>query len=184
KLQPSIFLDAIKISRRDMMDGSADRLLHNFLHDAGLPRKGPVYGGWADTIAGPTPGHCLSFLSEWHAQTDHDQTGGRVACVVPERARCHKADGSDLGSAGKPFDQPSPAWVPDDSPLKTFRTNRPRRRRTTPATRRARGVCISHRSTTSTIAAVPCISRGWKTPAGRASAARMVQSIPTRAFPT
>lgn len=94
KLQPSIFLDAIETNRRYMMDLSADRLLHNFLQYAGLPPKGPVYGGWeADTIAGHTLGHYLSALSKLHAQTDDDQANDRVAYIVSELARCQKSGG-------------------------------------------------------------------------------------------
>jgi len=94
RLAPSIFLDALEVNRRYLMELSADRLLHNFREYAGLPPKAPAYGGWeADTIAGHTLGHYLSALSKLHAQTGDAAARARADYIVAELARCQAAGG-------------------------------------------------------------------------------------------
>ena len=87
RLLPSHWLDAVESNRAYLLSLSADRLLHNFRTQAGLPAKGEVYGGWEnDTIAGHTLGHYLSALALMYAQTGDAECRSRVAYIVQELA--------------------------------------------------------------------------------------------------
>lgn len=87
RLLPSHWLDAVESNRAYLLSLSADRLLHNFRTQAGLPPKGEVYGGWEnDTIAGHTLGHYLSALALMYAQTGDAECRSRVAYIVQELA--------------------------------------------------------------------------------------------------
>ncbi|GAE51411.1 glycoside hydrolase family 127 protein [Xanthomonas arboricola] len=95
RLKPSLFLESLQTNRRYLLELEPDRLLHNFLHYAGLPAKGPVYGGWeGDTIAGHTLGHYLSALSKMYAQTGDEALRTRVDYIVTELARAQAQDSS------------------------------------------------------------------------------------------
>lgn len=92
-LKPSMFLDSLQVNRRYLFELEPDRLLHNFLQQAGLPPKGAVYGGWeGDTIAGHTLGHYLSALSKLYAQTRDAQVRQRIDYIVSELARAQAQD--------------------------------------------------------------------------------------------
>ncbi|WP_313457534.1 glycoside hydrolase family 127 protein [Stenotrophomonas sp.] len=92
-LKPSMFLDSLHVNRRYLFELEPDRLLHNFLQQAGLPPKGAVYGGWeGDTIAGHTLGHYLSALSKLYAQTRDVQVRQRIDYIVSELARAQAQD--------------------------------------------------------------------------------------------
>ncbi|MBS1002239.1 glycoside hydrolase family 127 protein [Acetobacter persici] len=87
RLLPSPWLDAVERNRTYLLSLSADRLLHNFRTQAGLPARGAVYGGWEnDTIAGHTLGHYLSALALMYAQTGDAECRNRVAYIVQELA--------------------------------------------------------------------------------------------------
>lgn len=87
RLLPSHWLDAVESNRAYLLSLSADRLLHNFRMQAGLPPKGEVYGGWEnDTIAGHTLGHYLSALALMYGQTGDAECRSRVAYIVQELA--------------------------------------------------------------------------------------------------
>ncbi|WP_369933220.1 beta-L-arabinofuranosidase domain-containing protein [Xanthomonas tesorieronis] len=92
-LKPSLFLDSLQTNRRYLLELEPDRLLHNFLQNAGLPPKGEVYGGWeGDTIAGHTLGHYLSALAKMHAQTRDPALRQRIDYIVAELARAQAKD--------------------------------------------------------------------------------------------
>ncbi|MDT8758560.1 glycoside hydrolase family 127 protein [Sphingomonas psychrotolerans] len=94
RLRPSAFLDAVEINRRYLLSLSPERLLHNFYASAGLPTKGPTYGGWeARGIAGHTLGHYLSALSLLYAQTGDAAVRDRLRHTVAEMARIQAAQG-------------------------------------------------------------------------------------------
>ncbi|EHH67546.1 glycoside hydrolase family 127 protein [Gluconobacter morbifer] len=85
RLLPSPWLEAVERNRIYLLSLEADRLLHNFRKQAGLPPKGALYGGWeSDTIAGHTLGHYLSALALMYAQTDDAACRERVAYIVQE----------------------------------------------------------------------------------------------------
>ncbi|MFC7521639.1 beta-L-arabinofuranosidase domain-containing protein [Xanthomonas populi] len=93
RLMPSLFLDSLQTNRRYLLELEPDRLLHNFLHYAGLPAKAPAYGGWeGDTIAGHSLGHYLSALSKMTAQTGDAALRERVDYIVGELARAQARD--------------------------------------------------------------------------------------------
>ena len=94
RLRPSIYADAVEANRRYLLALEPDRLLHNFHKSAGLPVKGPLYGGWeARGIAGHTLGHYLTACSLTHAQTGDKAVLDRVRYSVAELARCQAAHG-------------------------------------------------------------------------------------------
>ncbi len=94
RLSPSVFSASVKATHGYLMQLSADRLLHNFRTQAGLPAKAEVYGGWeSDTIAGHTLGHYLSALSLMHAGNDSADCRDRVNYIVSELHACQQAGG-------------------------------------------------------------------------------------------
>jgi DUF1680 family protein len=85
RLLPSPFLTAVEANGRYLLSLNADRLLHNFHVGAGLPAKGPAYGGWeARGIAGHSLGHYLSALSLIHAQTGDERYRTRAAYILSQ----------------------------------------------------------------------------------------------------
>ncbi|MGK6356772.1 beta-L-arabinofuranosidase domain-containing protein [Sphingomonas sp. DT-207] len=94
RLKPSVFLDAVETNRHYLMGLSPERLLHNFYKSAGLPTKGPSYGGWeARGIAGHTLGHYLSALSLLFAQTGDAAVRERLRHTIAEMARIQATHG-------------------------------------------------------------------------------------------
>jgi DUF1680 family protein len=94
RLLPSAYADALRANQAYLLRLSADRFLHNYHRFAGLPTKGPLYGGWeSETIAGEGLGHYLSALSLMHAQTGHGALKPRIAYIVNELARVQQAHG-------------------------------------------------------------------------------------------
>jgi DUF1680 family protein len=100
RLSPSLFHDSVEATHGYLMRLSADRLLHNFREQAGLPATAEVYGGWeSDTIAGHTLGHYLSALSLMYAGNDKADCKARADHIVSELRACQLA-GSDGYVAG------------------------------------------------------------------------------------
>lgn len=94
RLLPSPYADAVQANQAYLLRLSADRFLHNYHRFAGLPTKGPIYGGWeSDTIAGEGLGHYLSALSLMHAQTGNPALKPRIDYIVAELARVQLAQG-------------------------------------------------------------------------------------------
>ena len=94
RLLPSPYAEAVHANQAYLLRLSADRFLHNYHRFAGLPVKGPIYGGWeSDTIAGEGLGHYLSALSLMHAQTGNSALKPRIDYIVAELARVQQAHG-------------------------------------------------------------------------------------------
>lgn len=88
---------------RYLLSLNADRLLHNFRVNAGLPPRAPVYGGWESQepwvsirCHGHTLGHYLSATAMMWAATGEAVYRQRVAYVVGELAACQQAAGHGL----------------------------------------------------------------------------------------
>jgi len=98
---------------RYLLSLDADRLLHNFRVNAGLPPKAPVYGGWESQqpwidirCHGHTLGHYLSACAMMAAATGEPAFQRRVDDIVGELARCQEAGGKGLVCAFPDGDAP------------------------------------------------------------------------------
>ncbi|TDX01256.1 hypothetical protein EDB95_2288 [Dinghuibacter silviterrae] len=92
RLLNSPFRDAMVRDSGYLLSLSADRLLHRFYANAGLPPKAPVYGGWESSgLSGHTLGHYLSACSMMYASTGEPAFAERVRYIVGELARCQDA---------------------------------------------------------------------------------------------
>ena len=68
-----------------------DRLLSNFLKNAGLEPKGESYGSWESMgIAGHTLGHYLSAVAQQYASTGDERFKQRVDYIVHELDSCQQ----------------------------------------------------------------------------------------------
>jgi DUF1680 family protein len=95
ELLESPFRHARSIDSGYLMTLSADRLLHRFHRNAGLPAKDSVYGGWeSEGLSGHTLGHYLSAASLMYATTGDTGLKYRVSYIVSELARCQQARGN------------------------------------------------------------------------------------------
>jgi len=95
RLLNSPFRDALDRDSGYLLSLSADRLLHRFHENAGLPPKAPVYDGWeSEGLSGHTLGHYLSACSMMYAATGATVFADRVAYIVRELARCQDARGT------------------------------------------------------------------------------------------
>lgn len=101
----------------------ADRLLHTFRTNVGLPSSAEPCGGWEAPdvlLRGHSTGHLLSGLAQAHANTGDDAFAAKGRYVVAELAKCQAAAASagftagylsafpesvfaDLESGGKPW---------------------------------------------------------------------------------
>jgi DUF1680 family protein len=111
RLLPSPYLTAVSVNLQYLHRLDPDRLLHNFLSQAGLTPKGAVYAGWeSDTIAGHSLGHYLSALSLMHAQTGDAECKRRVVYIVDELRLCQaqSADGFVAGFTRRKGDSIEP----------------------------------------------------------------------------
>ena len=70
RLLDSPFKNAMDRNAAWMLEMDMDRLLSNFLKNAGLEPKGESYGSWESMgIAGHTLGHYLSAVAQQYAST-------------------------------------------------------------------------------------------------------------------
>jgi DUF1680 family protein len=77
-----------------LLSMDADRLLHTFKVNAGLPSDARPLGGWEKPdveLRGHTLGHYLSALSLMYASTGDEQLKQRVDHIVAELAKCQDA---------------------------------------------------------------------------------------------
>ena len=91
------FRDAQERDGSYLLSLEADRLLHNFHVNAGLPPRAPLYGGWESLgVAGHFGGHYLSACSLMYRATGDPRYRQRADYFVGELARCQKQtpDGS------------------------------------------------------------------------------------------
>ena len=92
RLLNSPFRAALDRDSGYLLSLSADRLLHRFYANAGLPPKAAVYGGWeSEGLSGHTLGHYLSACSMMYASTGSQAFAARVHYIVGELARCQDA---------------------------------------------------------------------------------------------
>jgi DUF1680 family protein len=116
------FLHAQRLDADYLLRLEPDRLLHNFLLNAGLEPKAPVYGGWESVepwidirCHGHTLGHYLGAVACMYESTDDTRFAERVDYIVAELAACQQKTGGWLTAfpdgvaplldslAGKPF---------------------------------------------------------------------------------
>lgn len=91
------FRDTMERTRQYLHDLDADRLLHMFRVNAGLPAPGEAYGGWERTeVRGHTMGHFLSACAMMYASTGDEQLRDKAQGIVLELAKCQQA----LGESG------------------------------------------------------------------------------------
>jgi DUF1680 family protein len=97
------FLAAQERDGKYLVSLEADRFLHNFRVNAGLPPKAEVYGGWesvamwADIRAhGQSLGHYLTACSLMYASTGESVFKVRVDYIVSELKACQEAGKSGL----------------------------------------------------------------------------------------
>ncbi|WP_347302436.1 glycoside hydrolase family 127 protein [Croceibacterium sp. TMG7-5b_MA50] len=94
RLSRSPFADAFRANRDYLLALDPERLLHNFYLSAGLPARGPVYGGWeAMGIAGHTLGHWLSACALTVAGSGDAAIAARLDHALAEMARIQAAHG-------------------------------------------------------------------------------------------
>jgi DUF1680 family protein len=93
-LRPSPFADALAANRRYLLSLDPERLLHNFYVSAGLPPKGPSYGGWESSgLAGHSLGHWLSAVSLLIANGGDAELAARLDRTLAEMARIQTTHG-------------------------------------------------------------------------------------------
>ena len=103
RLRDGPYRRAQELDERYLLLLSADRLLHNFRVNAGLPPKASVYGGWESQepwigirCHGHTLGHYLSACAMMWAATGKPAYRERVQYVVAELRACQQAAESGL----------------------------------------------------------------------------------------
>ncbi|MBM3888289.1 MAG: hypothetical protein FJ388_04090 [Verrucomicrobia bacterium] len=93
------FRDAMLRDKKYLLDLDADRLLHTFRLNAGLPSSAQEYGGWEAAkceLRGHFVGHYLSACALMFASTGDERLKERAALMVRELAKCQAA----LGPSG------------------------------------------------------------------------------------
>lgn len=85
RLLPGRFKDAQDLDLEYLLALEPDRLLGFMREAAGLPRKGPPYGGWERGCSGMI-GHYLSALSNMWAATGDGQLVARIEYILDEMA--------------------------------------------------------------------------------------------------
>jgi uncharacterized protein len=103
RLLPSRFLDAQRRDADYLLKLEPDRMLHNFLVNAGLEPKAPVYGGWESVepwieirCHGHTLGHYLGAAACMYESTGDTRFAERVDYIVSELAQCQAKTGGWL----------------------------------------------------------------------------------------
>lgn len=100
RLLPGRFLDAQARDGAYLLFLEPDRLLHNFLVNAGLTPKAAIYGGWeSEGVAGHIGGHYLSACSLMYRATGDARYRQRVDYMVSELARCQRQASDGLVTA-------------------------------------------------------------------------------------
>lgn len=92
QLTDGLFKQAMDLNNKYLLELEADRLLHRFHKNAGLPAKAAVYGGWeSETLSGHTLGHYLSAAAMMYANTGDKTLKQRIDYIVGELATCQQA---------------------------------------------------------------------------------------------
>ncbi len=85
------FREAMLRDEKYLLSLDADRLLHTFRLNVGLPSNAKPYGGWEAPnveLRGHSMGHYLSALSLMYASTGQPQLKQRADYIVAELAKC------------------------------------------------------------------------------------------------
>ena len=93
------FKKAMELDRKYLHDLEADRLLHTFRLNAGLPSTAEPLGAWERPIIevrGHTMGHYLSACAFMVASTGDEKLKAKADAIVAELAKCQQA----LGESG------------------------------------------------------------------------------------
>ncbi|MGO9094137.1 MAG: beta-L-arabinofuranosidase domain-containing protein [Bryobacteraceae bacterium] len=102
RLLESPFREAQERNREFLHSLEADRLLHTFRLNAGLPSSAQPLGGWERPdveLRGHFTGHYLSACALMYAATGDDELRTRGNGIVEELAKCQKANGDGYLSA-------------------------------------------------------------------------------------
>jgi uncharacterized protein len=89
------FKQAMQLDGQYLLSLDADRLLHNFRVNAGLPSSAKPLGGWEAPdveLRGHTVGHYLSALALMYAATGDVRFKSRADAVVDELTKIQQAD--------------------------------------------------------------------------------------------
>jgi len=96
KILEGPFLEMIERDRKYLYELEADRLLHNFRLNAGLPSEAEPLGGWEDPkveLRGHFVGHYLTACALMIALTGDENLKKKADYIVTELARCQEALG-------------------------------------------------------------------------------------------
>jgi DUF1680 family protein len=102
RLLPGPIHDRQALAGRYLLELDADRLLHNFRVNAGLPSTAKPLGGWESPecgLRGHFVGHYLSACSQMYAATGDERFKRRVELLVAELEKCQIALGGGYLSA-------------------------------------------------------------------------------------
>ncbi len=91
RLLPGIYKDSQEANLRYLKRLDADRLLHNFRVNAGLPSSAQPLGGWEKPdceLRGHFVGHYLSACALMHASTGDNELKAKGDYIVAELAKC------------------------------------------------------------------------------------------------
>ncbi|MBV9081824.1 MAG: glycoside hydrolase family 127 protein [Acidobacteriaceae bacterium] len=102
RLKPSAFYDAQEANRRLLHRYPADRLLHTFRLNAGLPSTAQPLGGWERPdceLRGHFVGHYLSACALMFSATDDADLREKGNYLVAELAKCQQKLGAGYLSA-------------------------------------------------------------------------------------
>ncbi len=102
RLLPGPFKDAEEWNRGYMNRLPADRLLHNFRVNAGLPSSAQPFGGWEEPkgeLRGHFTGHYLSAAALLYASSGDKEIKAKADGMVDELAKCQQKLGGGYLSA-------------------------------------------------------------------------------------
>lgn len=102
RLLPSVFYDAQEADRALLHKLPADRLLHTFRLNAGLPSSAEPLGGWEKPdceLRGHYTGHFLSACALMYASTGDREVKAKGDYMVSELAKCQQKLGGEYLSA-------------------------------------------------------------------------------------
>lgn len=121
RLLPGTCLDAAEANRAYMLRLPPDRLLHNFLVNAGLPSSATPFGGWEapkSELRGHFTGHYLSACALRAASAGDRELKARGDEIVAALARCQQQLGRDGYLSAFPqslferLERLAPVWAP------------------------------------------------------------------------
>ena len=102
RLLESPWLEAAQANARYLHALDADRLLHTFRLNAGLPSRAEPLGGWEKPdceLRGHFTGHYLSACALTHAAAGDEELKRKAGYLVSELAKCQRALGNGYLSA-------------------------------------------------------------------------------------